>query len=316
MLKKKINIIFAGTTMFSLIHVQNIFSTHHSIKAILTKRSSIHFQKKNNIVQNFAIKNKIPYFLFENFKHKETYKTLKNFSADLLIVVSYGLLIPQKILKLFPKGAINLHASLLPRWRGAAPIQWAILSGDKETGISAFYMKKTLDTGNILYSLKCPIEKKDTYITLYSKLLIVSLQVLYQILYIIEKNITPKIKKQNLKYVTYAPKIFKKNTQIYWNQSAKKIERQIRAFYPSPNSFFLLNGIRIKVLKTIIKKKEKTKKYQIGEIIAANKKGIFIQTKKNILILKKIQIENKKSMDVFEVLNSKKKWFLPGLILQ
>lgn len=313
MRKKKIKIIFAGSTQFSFMHLKNISFTKHKIKAILTKK--IKKFKKNNDIQKFSKKYNIPYFTFHTLENSKTYKIIHKFKADLLIVVAYGLLIPEKILKLFPLGAINFHASILPQLRGAAPIQWAILLGKKETGVSAFFLNKNLDSGKIICSLKCPIEKKETYSTLSAKLVILSLNILHQILSIFAQKITPYSNYQNKKLITYAPKIFKKQTQLYWTHSAKKLDRQIRAFYPSPNSFFFIKKIRIKVLKTKTQNIKKNKNLQIGEIIKANKKGIYINTKKNILILKKIQIQNKKSLYISDILNSKKKWFLPGTIL-
>lgn len=307
---KKLKIIFAGTNEFALIHLKSLFFSHHEVIAIITKID----KKKISPIKNFALKKNIIIFQPKNLQKKKFYNNIKKIKADILIVCAYGMLIPKNIYNIFPKGTINIHASLLPRWRGAAPIQWSILSGDKNTGITVIKINSKIDTGKIIYCLSCPILKSDTTSTLSIKLIPISLQAMYQSLLIIQYQKPIIYFIQNKKKVTYAPKIEKKNTKISWIFSANYIDRLIRAFNPYPYSYFLLNNKIIKIIKASIIYINK-KKYKIGEIIQANKKGIQINTKKNIINIKKIQISGGKPMHVSDMLNSKKKWFIPGKIL-
>ncbi|QCI27309.1 methionyl-tRNA formyltransferase [Buchnera aphidicola] len=303
--KKSLKIIFAGTPYFAAYHLKKIISSHHTVLGVLTQPDRPN--KRGNIiipspVKIIAQKNNIPIFQPKNIKNKKNHLDLLSINADIMIVVAYGLLLPKFILNKFSMGCINIHASLLPRWRGAAPIQYAILNGDKKTGISIIQMEEKLDSGNILYQKSCKISKKETTISLTKKLYKIGSKSILKILKkIIEKKIIQK--KQNEKKITYAKKISKIMGKINFNINAKKIERMIRAFNPWPGTYIIIKNYRIKIHAAKILKNNK--KYHIGEIIKINKFGIQIQTKKDILNIIKIQIPGKKIIKICEFIKNK-----------
>ncbi|VFP79317.1 methionyl-tRNA formyltransferase [Buchnera aphidicola] len=318
MSKKILKIIFAGSNDFSLAHLYSLFYSKYVISAVITKPDNLYCKKKDNIfssIKKFAIKNNIKILQPTNLLKKNFYQSILDIKANILIVSSYGSIIPKKILKLFPLGGINIHASLLPRWQGAAPVQWAILSGDKKTGISVIKMNSNIDSGKIIYTLSCPINSTDTTITLCAKLIPISLQCMYQSLNIINNPNRKQYLKQDNKIKTIAPKIQKKDSRIYWSLSVRKIDRLIRAFTPWPGCQFLINDYFIKIKKHSIISFNKNN-FNCGEIIKINKKGVQINTKKGILNIEKIQIPGKKTTHISQIIHTKKKIFIKNTILK
>ncbi|WP_075432123.1 methionyl-tRNA formyltransferase [Buchnera aphidicola] len=311
MSKKKTKIIFAGSNKFSLQHLKSLFFSKYKISALLTAKN----KKKISPIKKFALQNNIPILQPKNLKKKNFCNQIKDIHADILIICAYGMLIPSSIINLFSKKAINIHASLLPRWRGAAPIQWAILSGDKKTGISIIQMSSVIDAGPILGTVSCPILFNDTTKTIYKKLTPISIHAMHNILIkIIHKN-QIKLHKQDERKVTYAPKIKKEDAKISWTKSAKDCERLIRALNPWPRCYFILQNKNIKIIRASVLINNNQNQYKIGEIICANKLGIQICTTCHILNIEEIQIEGCISMHISQILNSKKNWFTPGTIL-
>ncbi|MGI4816510.1 MAG: methionyl-tRNA formyltransferase [Janthinobacterium lividum] len=317
MLKKISKIIFAGSNNFSLAHLRSLFYSKYIIKAVLIKSDNLFCKKKNqkfSPIKKFAIRHHIPILQTNNLNEKNFFIKISKIRADILIASSYGLIIPSNILQLFYFGGINIHASLLPRWKGAAPIQWAILSGDSHTGISVIQMNSTIDSGKIIYQLNCPINQHDSTKTLSTKLIPISLQCMYQTLNIL---IYPQKKTNHLKknvIQTNAPKIKKKDAKISWSLPVVYIDRLIRAFNPWPCCYFLINNNHIKIKKFSVTSFKKNK-FKQGEIISINKKGIKINTKCGVLRIEKIKIPGKKTLHIKDILNSNKKLFIKNEIL-
>lgn len=313
---KKLKIIFAGTSHFSMKHLNALIKSEHEIIAVITKPDSCSGRghKKNfSQVKILCIKKNIPIFQPFNLNDEKFQNNILNLNADIMIVVAYGKVIPKKMLVMFPKGCINVHPSLLPRWRGATPIQSAILFGDKETGISIIEMNEEIDSGSVIHSMKCNILSNDTTETLTLKLIKIGIKALLESLYIINKNTFLKIK-QNKKYVTFSKKISKKNALVNWNTKAYILERLIRAFNPWPVCFFIINKIPIKIWKANVIPIVKTHS-SIGEIISFDKYGIQINTSFQILNIQKIQFPGKKIFNVEQIIFSKKDWFNVGKII-
>ncbi|CEN32004.1 Methionyl-tRNA formyltransferase [Candidatus Westeberhardia cardiocondylae] len=316
---KILRIIFAGTPQFSANHLNTLLTkSKHNIVGIFTKPNhSLSRTKtsKNNNVKKLSKKYNINLFQPHSFhKTKKWEKIIKTLNADIMVVVSYGLIIPKKILTIPKFGCINIHASLLPKWRGAAPIQRAILAGDKQTGITIIQMNSKLDQGDILYKKFCNIKYNETTESLYLKLSNIGSTALLKVLEKISNN---KIKPtpQNHDLSTYAKKIQKSETKINWNLPAYKLDRYIRAFNPWPISYFLINEKRIKIWEATIDKKISLKKP--GTITHINKQGIHVSTGHETLILVRLQTENKKPTHFSDMMNSKKnKWIFIGNILQ
>ncbi|WP_284443141.1 methionyl-tRNA formyltransferase [Buchnera aphidicola] len=313
---KKLKIIFAGTEYFSAEHLKALINSAHSVISVITQpdRSSGRGQKITfSPVKKLSINNKIPIFQPLNLNDKNFQNELLELNADIMIVVSYGKIIPKKIFTMFPKGCINVHASLLPRWRGATPIQSSILHGDKKTGISIININEKIDSGTIIHSKICNISSKDTTKSLSLKLIEIGIKALLEVL---EKIILNTIitKKQNEKNAILSKKIYKKDGLLNWNLQAEKLERLIRAFNPWPVCYFLLHNTTIKVWQSTVIPIIQSN-FSVGEIICANKYGIQINTSHKILNIEKLQLPGKKIMDVKNMIISKRNLFKIGTII-
>ena len=227
----------------------------------------------------------------DSLRNSELIDTIKILQADIFVVVAFRIL-PSSFLSLSKMGAMNLHASLLPKYRGAAPIQHALLNGDTQTGISTFLIDKDLDTGPILLQKEVPILPQDNFNTLSGKISNEGSSLILESLGLLEKNnhkLTPQLDKD----VSYAPKILKKEMLIDWNQSASQINNKVRALSYT-GAFTFINGKRMKLYKT--KVHENSKPYKPGKISIIDKKRVFISCANDDLELIEVQMENKARM--------------------
>lgn len=305
-------IIFAGTPDFAAEHLQALIDSPHDVVAVFTQpdRPAGRGNKLTaSPVKNLALAHNIPLYQPETLKKADIQQTIASIAADIMIVVAYGLILPQVILDMPKWGCLNVHGSLLPRWRGAAPIQRACWAGDHETGITIMQMDAGLDTGDMLYKLSCPIEPDDTSATLYHKLAKLGPKGLLDTLTLIsEGNIKPE--KQHESDVTYAEKLSKQEAQLNWNLSAKQLERCIRAFNPWPVSYFEVKGELVKVWQA--NEISEMHNQPVGTILKANKQGICIATQEGALNMTVLQPAGKKPMSAQDLLNSRKDWFVEG----
>ena len=235
-----------------------------------------------------------------SFKDDGAEKTLADYQCDVMVVAAYGLILPQHILDLPKYGCLNIHGSLLPRWRGAAPIHRAIQSGDTETGVTIMQMAKGLDTGDMLLKTKCPIHAEDTSQTIHDKLADEGAIALLQVLESID-NLGPEV--QNEDKTCYAQKLNKAEAEIDWNKPAVEIDRTIRAFNPWPVAFTTFEGktLRIFMSKVLNKKSEEP----AGTIIAETSDGIEIATGDGVLSFSRLQLPGKKAIDARDFLNGR-----------
>ena len=266
MLKK---IIFMGTPYFAVPILKSLYQNGYNVSTVYTQppQKSNRGQKINKSpIQGFSetlnIEFRTPPTLKDN---KEEYEFLKKLNPDIAIVVAYGQIIPKEILSFAKKGFINIHASLLPKWRGAAPIQRSIMNLDKETGISIMKINEKLDSGPVCCSFKTEIDDSDNTTTLSDKL---SLLAAEKILDVVDDIMDDKIKFEEQVHAnaTYANKIHKTEGKIDWNNSAKKIVGIINGLYPNPGAWFNFKGERYKILSSKISEK----KGQIGEVLSEN----------------------------------------------
>ncbi|XBC39154.1 MAG: methionyl-tRNA formyltransferase [Buchnera aphidicola (Nurudea shiraii)] len=307
-----LKIVFSGTSEFSAQHLKTLISSQYNVVAILTQPDRISGRGQlvvESPVKQIAKKHHIPILQSNNLKLLKLHYQLYEFHADIMVVVSYGLIIPTNILNIFKMGCINIHASLLPRWRGASPIQSAILHGDTITGVTIIKMNKKIDSGKILYSSTCNIEKSDTSDSLKKKLVKLGCKGMLITLKKIETGKYSSVKQSKL--TTYAKKIKKNDALINWSQDAITLEKCIRAFNPWPVSYFRVQNQNIKVWEAHVIMQYNLNIYEIGEIILLNKTGLQIQTKKNILNIKKIQIPGKKIIHAYNLKNLKNNQFIP-----
>ena len=249
---------------------------------------------QNSPVHNEALKQKIPVFYPENFKDNENIKQFKELNPDLVIVMAYGNLLPNNILNIPTFGCINIHVSLLPRWRGAAPVEYALLNGEKQTGVTIFKLVDKLDAGPIISQVSILVDDSLNKNELFKKLNNIGKELIIKILpnYFDNKII---LKDQNEQEATYASKINSKMTQINFNESVKNVFNKIRAFSPKPGAWFLLNNERIKIISC----KKTIEKSVPSKIINEH---FHIGCNDGIIIPIVIQREGKKPMEIKEFL--------------
>lgn len=310
-----LRIIFAGTPDFAAQHLQALLDAGVQVVGVYTQpdRPAGRGNKLTpSPVKTLAITHQIPVFQPVNFKEEAAQQELKALNADLMIVVAYGLLLPQAILDTPRLGCINVHGSLLPRWRGAAPIQRSIWAGDAQTGITIMQMDIGLDTGDILHKIICPIALEETSATLYEKLAIAGPKGLLATVQQIAAG-TTQPEKQDNELATYAKKLTKEEARIDWQQEAGFIERCIRAFNPWPVSYFQLAELNIKVWQSEVL--SDSCHQPAGTIIQASKDGLDVATGLGILRIKQLQLPGKKAMSFADVFNARQDLFLPGNLL-
>ncbi|MBL4831809.1 MAG: methionyl-tRNA formyltransferase [Aliivibrio sp.] len=317
-MSKSLRIVFAGTPDFAARHLAALLSSQHEIIGVYTQPDRPAGRGKKltaSPVKNMALESNIPVYQPENFKSDEAKQQLTALNADLMVVVAYGLLLPQVVLDTPRLGCINVHGSLLPRWRGAAPIQRSIWAGDQETGVTIMQMDLGLDTGDMLSIASLPIEPNDTSATMYEKLAQLGPTALTDCLSTIADG-TVVAEKQNDELSNYAKKLSKDEAKIDWNLDANTIERCIRAFNPWPMSFFSVAEQNVKVWQSRAEPLEGDNNHtSAGTIFKADKTGIYVATGDGAIVFEQLQIPGKKAMPVQDILNSRKEWFEVGTVL-
>ena len=297
----KLKLAFAGTPELAKIVLESLInSNQYDIGIVFTKPdkpAGRGHKIRQSEVKSCAIKNKIEVLQPKNSQELESY-ALENY--DLLLVVAYGLLLTPKILAKPKYGCINIHASLLPRWRGAAPIQRAIEAGDIETGITIMKMDKDLDTGDILKQISCPINDDDTSGILHDRIANISAKNINDILAKIVGNKFIVINQDNSK-ATYAKKITKHEAKLDWKKSAIELERKIRAYNPSPVTHTNFNDIDLRIWEA--KVKASPLRLKPGALLKG-KSTLDVMTGQNLLSIAKLQLPGKKIISAKDFLNS------------
>lgn len=310
---KGLTIIFAGTPEFAAQHLQALLDSHHRVCAVYTQpdRQAGRGRKlQASPVKVLALSRELPVFQPVSLKNEAEQQTMAALKADVMVVVAYGLILPPAILKTPRLGCINVHASLLPRWRGAAPIQRALIAGDQETGISYMQMNEGLDTGDVLHTLRCPITANDTASTLHDRLAKLGSEHLAELLdQLATHSLTAHVQDNTL--ANYAPKLDKNEAQINWQQSAAVIERKIRAFNPWPVAFSHREHDIVRIWQARVSADTCTTAAP-GTILSASKQGISVASAQGVLNLELLQLAGGKVLTCEQVLASKKDLFLPG----
>lgn len=301
------NIIFAGTPEIAAHCLTSLLQTHHQISAVYTQPDRPAGRGKKLLaspVKSIALAHQIPVYQPEKL-------TALDIAADIMVVVAYGLILPEKVLNAPRFGCINVHTSLLPKYRGASPVQQAILQGETLTGVSIMQLNKGCDTGPVLLQKTCEIAPHDTSASLLDKLTLLGSQALIECLDQIEKGIaiaTP----QNASQASYAHKIEKQHGNIDWRQSAAKIDCAIRAYQPWPIAYTYLGEHRISILQAHVI--DKTMLEQPGTIVWVNKNGLLVATGKGALNIEIVQLPGKKPMPVSALLNGHPDFFKAGMV--
>lgn len=313
---KPLNIIFAGTPDFAARHLQALINSHHNVIAVYTQPDRPAGRGKKltaSPVKELAVSHDIPVYQPGSLRKEPAQQELAALNADIMVVVAYGLILPKVVLDTPRLGCINVHGSILPRWRGAAPIQRALWAGDKETGVTIMQMDVGLDTGDMLLKTYLPIEDDDTSATLYEKLALQGPDALLQALEGLA-NGTLTAEKQDEALANYAEKLSKEEARLDWSKSATQLWQEVRAFNPWPVSYFEHQGNTIKVWQTQVS--TTSSNAAPGTIISASKKGIEVATGDGVLTLLSMQLPGKKPLSVADILNARADWFTPNTRLK
>jgi len=299
-----LKIVFAGTPEFAATTLASLLGSQHEILAVYTQpdRPAGRGRKLTaSPVKSLALEHNLPVLQPVSLRDEAAQKELAAFNADVMIVVAYGLILPEPVLVTPRLGCINVHASLLPRWRGAAPIQRAILAGDAETGVTIMQMDKGLDTGDMLHVARCPIESSETAEILHDRLAELGSTALLEVLGEISKGQT-RPEKQDDAQANYAEKLQKAEAQIDWMQSAEQLSRTVRAFNPWPVAFtrFDEKNLRIWLAAAIDVEATATP----GTVLAESRDGIDVATGAGILRVTQLQMPGGKSLSAEQFLNA------------
>ncbi len=249
-------------------------------------------------VKELALKYGLPVYQPESVKEEAFIEKVKELSPDLIVVVAFGQILPKKLLEIPAIGAINVHPSLLPKYRGAAPIQWALIKGETVTGVTIMRLSPQMDSGEILFQRAMPIEPEDTFGTLHNKLAVFGAEMLLETLHRMKKGMINPVS-QDDSLATYAPKIKKEDCLIDWGKSAREIANLIRALDPKPGAYTHLDGKNVKLFKPYVITLT-PQNLTPGTVLEANKNGLQIATREGILLIRELQLEGKRRLPVAE----------------
>lgn len=303
-----LNIVFMGTPDFAMKSLEAIYNEKYNILGVVTNpdRPKGRGMKLNQSpVKEYALEKNMKIYQPDKVKENESFiNEIKKLNPDVICVVAYGKIIPKEILEIPKYGCINLHGSLLPKYRGAAPIQWSIINGDKTTGVTTIYMNEGIDTGDMILKKEVAIDENETTGELWEKMSNIGAKLLVDTLKKIENEDAPRVKQGN--NASYAPMLEKSIAKIDWNKmKAIEIKNLVRGLNPIMGAYATLNGKKVKFWKVELANKEciemDTETAEPGTILYIdNKKGLYVKAKDGIIKLIDVQGENSKKMNVCE----------------
>ncbi len=294
-------IVLMGSPDFGIPAFKKILESGYSVPAVVTvpdKQKGRGLKVQFSDVKKFALENNIPVLQPDNLKDESFINTLKSLDADLFVIIAFRIL-PKEIFAIPELGSFNLHASLLPKYRGAAPINHAVINGESVSGVTTFFLDDKVDTGNIILQKEIPVDINDTFGDVYYRMSEAGADVVLDTIKQIE-NKSYVLKKQDSMLASKAPKIFRKDCTINWNQDARTIHNFIRGLSPIPAAFTVSNGKTYKILKS---KLTELKSEQIPGTMFVLNKCLYVSTSDNNLEIITIQPEGKKPMPALDFIN-------------
>jgi len=308
------NIVFMGTPEFSVPTLEMLIGENHHISAVVTQPDKPKGRGNKEAmppIKECALKHNIPVLQPIRIKGDEIfYKHILSLNPDIIVVVAFGQILPQNVLDIPKYGCINIHGSLLPKYRGAAPIQWSIINGDNVTGVTIMYMDKGMDTGDMLTKQKILITQEDTYESLHDKMKTIGANLLRDTLPMIVAGGQDRMKQDDATS-TYAPIISKILGEVDWNKSSQAIDALIRGLNPWPTCYTYYKGETMKIWQA--KPLESSAEDKPGTIIYIDKQGMCVQTGSGSLLIEEIQMPNKRRMPVSEYIKGHS--IDPGIML-
>ena len=302
---QSLRIAYAGTPEFAVPALEAIRNSDHELVAVLTQpdRKSGRGRKiSKSAVKESLTSSKVLILQPENVNDDEMITLLYELNIDLIVVAAYGQIFSQQLLDLPRLGCINVHASILPKWRGASPIQHAILTGDSVSGVTIMQMQRAMDAGDVWFQSECDIENEDTAQSLHDKLANLGGKAILEAIKIVAEG-SNKPHPQNPSGISYCTKLKKSDGLILWSESAEQILRKVKAFHPWPGAYSLLNGRRLRITKAN-QGIENTQQASPGTIIGVSKQGISVATGKKTLIISELVPEGGKCVSATDFSNS------------
>ena len=293
-----LKIVFMGTPEFAVPSLQLLVEHRYQVSAVVTspdKPAGRGLKITTSPVKDFALAHNIPVLQPEKLKSSEFLEQLSSYQADIQIIVAFRML-PEVVWSMPRLGSFNLHASLLPQYRGAAPINWAIIGGEVETGLTTFFLQHEIDTGHIIFQEKEFILEDDTAGTLYERLMDKGAKLVLKTVQAIEQGQYPQTAQNLSEPIKTAPKIFKEDCEINWNQPARSVHNFIRGLSPYPTAWTTLNGKVCKIYKTELIEKQLDQELPPGDYWTDHKKMLLFKTSDKLLLVKELQLEGKKRM--------------------
>jgi methionyl-tRNA formyltransferase len=304
---EKLRIIFMGTPEFAVPSLKILVEHHYEIVGVITapdKPSGRGLKLTASPVKEYAQSVGLKVLQPTNLKNPDFLEELRSLGANLQIVVAFRML-PEVVWNMPQLGTFNLHASLLPQYRGAAPINWAIINGEKETGATTFFLQHEIDTGNLILQQREPIYEDDNAETLYERLKIMGSELVLKTVQSIETGTAPSIPQKESTELKIAPKIFKETCEIDWNKSAREVYNFVRGLSPYPTAWTTLNGKFYKIYKSKVVDNA-SRQNNPGEVKSDGKTFIHVNCQQGILAIEELQAEGKKRMLVEEFLRGNK----------
>lgn len=313
MSQESLDVVFAGTPDFAAVHLAALLNSHHRIRAVYTQPDRPAGRGKRlqpSPVKRLALEHALEVRQPASLRAELEVAHLAELKADVLVVVAYGLILPPAILATPRLGCVNVHGSLLPRWRGAAPIQRAIEAGDSKSGVTIMQMDAGLDTGAMLARAQCPVLATTTAAELHDSLAALGAPLLLRVLSSLPEHLASATPQPDTG-ATYAEKITKSEAEIDWYRDATELDRRIRAFNPFPVCYTFARGDRVKLWQCTVRDDGEAA-LPPGTIIAADSEGIVVQCGRGQLCIQTLQLAGGKTLPVDQVLNARTETFAPG----
>lgn len=310
----KTKIVFMGTPDFAVKSLEALYKNDYDIKLVVTQQDKRRGRGKKlqyTPVKEKALDLALEVYQPEDINSLEMVETLKDLSPDFIVVAAFGQILKEEILEIPKYKCINVHASLLPKYRGAAPINWAIINGEKETGITIMEMERGLDTGDMISKKSIPIDQEDDYISIHDKLAVIGGELLVEALEDIQLG-KATITSQDDNLSSYAPMIYKTTGKVDWKRPGVDIINLIRGVVPWPGAFTSYKDQNIKIYKAEVL--DRFNKEESGKIVKVSDEGVFVNCEDSTILIKELQFPNKKRMEVKEYL--KGNTIEVGVILQ
>lgn len=297
-------IVFMGTPEFAVPSLE-IINKDYEVVSVFTKvdKPNARGNKINySPVKEYALANGLKIYQPQNFKGKEIIDEIRKIQPDLIVVVAYGKILPKEVIDIPKYGIINVHSSLLPKYRGAAPINAALINGDKKSGVSIMYVEEELDAGAVILQEETEITEEDTFLTLHDRLKNMGALLLLKAIKLIENN-KVEAKKQDEKLVSFVKPFKKEDCRINWNKTSREIFNLVRGMNPLPTAFSSVEGKNLKIYSVITyeKKYENSRNGEVVEFLKG--KGVVIKTADNSVIITSAKPENKKQLSGVDLIN-------------